>query len=333
VQEAEEGRAVALATAAYFEERSDWVSFSAALNGYTVLSYRIGADRDALEASRRQLSTPDLPLVERADAVQLMAATLLNLGHYSRCIEVVREMLVGLRPSEPVVHLDAAIALAMWALLHSRRWSAISDFMSALEDIWEQIQHGVGANTHVAGSYICVLHIALAREDTSAASAAISVLERCFSSEQVNACALLAAYRGDDPRHLNFELSNEEWTIPILMFLSDRGIPAPHMLLARLRDLISTLPIDQLIQMVEIAEALAQEDDVRLLVAIEEAEAHGLISQAARMRLVLAQRIGDLVQLERARLMLEHLGDRQFLRRLEEVRVELMSKADPRLTF
>ena len=83
--------------------------------------------------------------------------------------------------------------------------------------------------------------------------------------------------------------------------------------------------------MVEIAEALAQEDDVRLLVAIEEAEAHGLISQAARVRLVLAQRTGDLVQLERTRLMLEQLGDRQFLRRLEEVRVELMAKVDPRL--
>jgi len=87
--------------------------------------------------------------------------------------------------------------------------------------------------------------------------------------------------------------------------------------------LISSLPIDQLIRLVEIAEALAQEDDARLSMAIEEAEAHGLIAQAARLRIVLAQRTGDLTQLERARPALERLGDRQFLRRLEKVAAAL----------
>jgi hypothetical protein len=124
-----------------------------------------------------------------------------------------------------VVHLDAATAFAAWALLFCGRWSETSEFMPALEDIWEHIQHGVGANTHVAGSYVCVLHMALAREDTPAADAAVSVLERCFSGEQVNARALLAAYREDDPRHLNFDPSSDEWTIPILVFLNDRGYP------------------------------------------------------------------------------------------------------------
>jgi class 3 adenylate cyclase len=332
-QEAEEGRAVALTTAAHFEERKDWVSFSAALNGYIVLSYKVGADHDALEVSRRRPSVSDLPLFERADALQLMAATLFNLGNLSRCIEVVQEELVQLRPGEPLVHLDAAIAFAAWALLYSGRWSEISDFMPALEDIWEQIQHGVGANTHMTGSYICVLHIALAREDLTAADIAVSVLEQCFSSEQVNARALLAAYCENDPRHLTFDPSSDEWTIPIMMFLSDRGIAAPRELIARLRALISSLPIDQLIRLVEIAEALAQEDDARLSMAIEEAEAHGLIAHAARMRIVLAGRTGDRTQLERARPVLERLGDRQFLRRLEQVAIELVAKADSRLIF
>ncbi len=145
------------------------------------------------------------------------------------------------------------------------------------------------------------------------------MLEQCFSSEQVNARALLAAYCEDDPRHLNFDPSSDEWTIPIMMFLSDRGIVAPRELITRLRALISSLPIDQLIRMIEIAEALAQEDDVRLSVAIEEAEAHGLVAHAARMRLVLAQRTGDRTQLARARPILERLEDRRFLHRLEEV--------------
>ena len=146
------------------------------------------------------------------------------------------------------------------------------------------------------------------------------MLEHCFSSKQVNARALLAAYREDDPRYLNYDPSRDEWTIPILMFLTERGIPAPRALIARLRALISSsLPIDHWIRLVEVAEALAGEDDARLSVTIEETEDHGMIAQAARLRIVLAQRTGDRTQLERARPMLEQIGDRQFLRRLEEV--------------
>jgi hypothetical protein len=107
------------------------------------------------------------------------------------------------------------------------------------------------------------------------------------------------------------------------MFLNDRGIPAPRVLIARVRALISSLPISPWIRLVGIAEALAQEDDARLLVAIEEAEAHGLLAHAARMRLALAQSTADLTQLERARPVLERLGDRQFLRRLEKAAEEL----------
>jgi hypothetical protein len=191
---------VALATAAYFEEQSDWVPFSAALNGYTVLSYRVGADHDALEASRSRLGVSDLPLIERADALQLLASTLFNLGHYSRC---------------------------------------------------------------------------------------------------------------------------NEWMIPILQFLTDRGIPAPRVLIARLRALLSFLPINYWIRLVNISEALASGDDARLLIAIDEAEAHDLIAPAARLRVVLAQRTGDRIQLERARPVPERLRDRQFLHRLEEVAAAL----------
>ena len=175
----------------------------------------------------------------------------------------------------------------------------------------------------MAGSYVCVLHIALAREDSAAADAAVSVLEQCFSSEQVNARALLAAYREDDSRHLDFEPTSDEWTMPILMFLTDRGIPAPRVLIARLRALHSTLPIDMWIYLLEIAEALEDSDLVGLTRAIDEAEDHSMIAQVARLRIVLAERTGDRTQLERARLMLEQHGDRQFLRRLEEVAAAL----------
>lgn len=57
--------------------------------------------------------------------------------------------------------------------------------------------------------------------------------------------------------------------------------------------------------------------------SLRNAEAHDLIPHAARMRVVLAQRTGDRTQLKRARSILEQLGDRQFLRRLEGVAVSL----------
>ena len=117
------------------------------------------------------------------------------------------------------------------------------------------------------------------------------------------------------------------------MFLTDRGISAPPALIARLGILLNVLPIDHLIRLVATAEALVSEENERLSAAVEEEESHGLIAQATRMRIVLAQRTGDRSQLERARPMLERIGDRQFLRRLEKVTIELNTKADPRLTF
>jgi hypothetical protein len=50
-----------------------------------------------------------------------------------------------------------------------------------------------------------------------------------------------------------------------------------------------------------------------------------MIAQTARLRIVLAQRTGDKAQIERARHVLEQMGDRQFLRRLEDVAAALVN--------
>jgi hypothetical protein len=68
-----------------------------------------------------------------------------------------------------------------------------------------------------------------------------------------------------------------------------------------------------------VATALHAEDWPRLDAAIAEAEASGLIPFAAHMRIVLAKRTHDAALLELARPVLEKLGDRLFLRKLEEV--------------
>jgi hypothetical protein len=102
------------------------------------------------------------------------------------------------------------------------------------------------------------------------------------------------------------------------MFLSEHGVPASRAVLTRV-PFNALGKADQAMRCVEIAEALLASDLARLATAIDEAEAHGLIVHAARMRIVLAQRSGEQAPLSRARPVLERLGDRQFLRRLEEV--------------
>jgi hypothetical protein len=218
--------------------------------------------------------------------------------------------------------LGNSIVVSTIKTLHSSgRWSEISDLMPMLEHIWEEAQHDAGLAISVAEGYFSVLDIALAREDRAAADEAALVLERCLRVEEVNARALLAAYREDDPGLLNIAFSSQEWIVPSLVFLSEYGVDAPRTLISQVR----SWPwlSDVVMQYVEIAEALEASDLARLATAIDEAETHDLIPHAARMRIVLAQRTGDRTQLERARPALERLGDHRSLHRLEEVAVVL----------
>ncbi|MGI8825633.1 MAG: hypothetical protein ACR2JC_08305 [Chloroflexota bacterium] len=108
-----------------------------------------------------------------------------------------------------------------------------------------------------------------------------------------------------------------------LMFLAERGTRAGADLLATGIAHASTEQIDVLIRSVEIAQALAAKDPERLAGYIDAVEHHGLISDAARMRIVLAQMTNDPAPLTQARPVLERLRDRQFLRHLEEVATSL----------
>jgi class 3 adenylate cyclase len=77
------------------------------------------------------------------------------------------------------------------------------------------------------------------------------------------------------------------------------------------------------IRFAEIPHALAARNAAGLAQAIDEAERHGLVPHAARMRIVLAEMTRDPAPLEQARPVLERLEDRQYNRRLEEVAASL----------
>jgi hypothetical protein len=182
----------------------------------------------------------------------------------------------------------------------------------------------------VRWSYLYVLHLATAREDRALAEEAARAIERVHEGQDIPLSrvflSLVAAYRQDDPHLLDLDPADYQIASPVegvLSFASEHGALTPRPLLEHLREQFQTLKINNALGCVRVAEALASGDDARLTVAIEEAEADQLISHAARMRIVLAQRTGDHAHLARARTVLERIGDRQFLRRLEEVQVAL----------
>jgi hypothetical protein len=100
-------------------------------------------------------------------------------------------------------------------------------------------------------------------------------------------------------------------------------VPIPEALLAAVPQAREVGPADALIWCVQIAEALGARNSTRLSRAIVDAEQHGLVPHAARMRIVLAEMSRDPGPLDQARDVLEGLGDRQFLRRLEDVAAAL----------
>jgi class 3 adenylate cyclase/tetratricopeptide (TPR) repeat protein len=319
-EEADQEREVALAAAAHFEGRADWVSLSEALDAYCTLSWGLGDWDEMLAVARRGLSVPDLPANERGRWVFNMATSYLGQGDYARCIEIVREVLAHLRPGESLLPLAFAVQRAFHALYLTGRWPEIDELMPIFKEIQEQVhQQGVGTVGEVVDlNTLCLFNIALAHEDREAFDAARSVLEAYCAGGDVNLSALLAAYHEDDAHHLEFEPVDGRWIVWILMFLNEHGVAASRTVLARVASSVFGRA-DSTIRCVEIAEALATSDLARLERAIDEAEAHGLVPHAARMRLVLAQQTGDRTQLNRARPVLERLGDRRSLHRLQEI--------------
>jgi hypothetical protein len=323
-EDASAARTVALAAAAYFETHADWESFSAVLDAYSGLSLLHGAFAEVIEVARRRLGAPDLSAMERGDAFGNVAHAMFNLGDYGRCLATMREALAQVRPGETLETYSVLFDFAAHSAWLSGRWDEVDALLEVVE--------GLPGKEMLPRVYLAALFVALAREDESAASGAATMVERLAGSELgADAAhvavvrALLQAYRRDDPTLVALDPAHRRqydtsftahfcisWA---LMFLCERGVTAPDVLL----DWDRAMPVTRL----AIAEALAAADDARLAAAIDDAEAHGLAPHAARMRVVLARRTGDRTQLERARPVLERLGDRQFLRRLADVEAAL----------
>jgi hypothetical protein len=326
--EAAEGTVVGLAAADYFEARADWRSFSEALDGYCSTAFLTGDHRQVIAACERRLVAPELTPFERGDALHMMSDSYLNLGEYDRCIGIMREAVEHVRPGESAAPFGQGLSFAAFAAFVSGRWSEMPELLSALSGA--VLQHEAMA-LHFMPGHLGALHIAMARADRAGADAAEAVLERVIKPmewTQRSVRSLVAAYREDDPGRLELDLLPPEGRIyasrsyllaAMFMFMTERGIAPPEPFIAAGAASAQSSRVDVLMRSVAIAQVLAAGDVTRLKEAIGAAERHGLIPHAARMGIVLAQLTGDSSFLAQVRPTLERLGDRQFLRRLEEV--------------
>jgi class 3 adenylate cyclase len=326
-EEFERERDVCAAAVAHFERRADWPSLYQALDGYAGYAQVLGAHEEALAATRRSLQWPNIPWWAHAGALGMIGAAYIYLPDYDACLRVAREALAQVRPGDPVSPLAQVISLAVYAAHLSGRWSELEWLGEAQAQIWEEAQRSPGFSSDMLfGGALVMLEVALAREERAAADAAAALMERMLNPSHPHTPGLrsmIAAYLADDPDRLDLEAVARapDYAGSCLTLFVERGLPAPEWLIQRVREEGGDRRHSTLLA--ELADALNSGDAARLTAAIEAAEAGRHIPTAARMRIALAQRTGDGSQLEQALPVLERLGDRQFLRRLEEVQAAL----------
>jgi len=315
------GREASRAAANYFEAQANWTALSEALDIYISLSMALARHADALEAAQRRLAIPDLPAAERGDAVSTVVRGYFNTGDYERCVAAARAALQQVRPGESALHLGLAVSMAATAAWYGGHWDELAPFLDAARDAWDQSEHEIGRGWLMC--HFIALTVAMAREDQTTADTALAALDTLVAKERTDEFRrLIASYRTDEADKLLGEVAH--WTQDTrypetLMFLSERAIRTPRELLSAAAAEANAEQVPFPLLCLTIAEALSADDDARLATALEEAERGGMVAHVARMRIIVAQRCCDLAQLERARPVLQRLGDRQFLRRLEEV--------------
>ncbi|MGH2507865.1 MAG: hypothetical protein ACRDHZ_10760, partial [Ktedonobacteraceae bacterium] len=304
----------------YFEQRQDWEILSEILDGHSSLQFRCGETSEAKVTIQRRLQLTGLSFNERADATSSLTAIALLSGDYAASINTIEAVFDNIRPGEPLEVFVNALNGPMWALYLTGRWSEDSKLRRALDEIWRRMQ-GIEGDM-VIGSYLALLMIALAREDQAEFAVIDAILRQArpeFREKEV--LPFVAMYRDGDFSHFEAGRRGSDVAGVQMMFFSEHEQYPPDEVMQHGNYYADDLTL----RASNIAQALMANDNAALARAIDEAEEHELIVHAARMRIVLAKRTNDLSQLERARAVLERLGDRLFLRKLHEVEAMLQT--------
>jgi hypothetical protein len=319
-------QATALQAAAVFERAENWEACSEALDAATGPAMLLGRWDEAVQLAQRRLALPNLPPVERGDAQYVLLWSYMTTGEYERCLSIGRDLLDSSALSGSTTYVAGTFIFFALSAVLTGRWSALDEIKPLLA---EALDASGSAATWLVDIYILLLVVALARESRAEIDAANAALGRLLGHKGAEVRrSIAAAYAQDDPSLIDVDVIVEQ-RVPgaahlALLLYNERGVAVPEPFLEYLRDIRNPVDtVDALPPSIDIAEAIAARDHEMLARAIEEAERRQLVPHAARMRVVLAEMSGDPAPLERARPVLEQLGDRQFLRRLTEVAATL----------
>jgi hypothetical protein len=295
---------------------------SAALDGYAANSVDLGLWNDVIEAATRRLAAPQLHAQERKDALHVMALGYWHQSDFDAALRITREAIAAIRPGDPITHLELVLWDGVMAAYRSGRWADLEALMPVAHEIREQVAGAAAPG--LVQTYVFWLMIAMARDDWASADAALAAVRQLTQlGVRSGLAAVSEALREDDPSLLDFgpEALTHEVAF-ILWVLNERGLAPADAVIdyaeSRLQGEASTFAFR-----VEVARAIRDRDPERLAAAIAEVDARRWVPDGARLRIVLAEMTGDPAPLEQARPVLERVGDRQFLRRLEEVAASL----------
>ena len=307
---------LAVEVASYFEEHQNWEALSEILDGYLSLQFRCGENKEASITIQRRLALIGLSFSERMDAISSITQVAILNGEYAAGAQLMGDALDSLRPGDPFESLGNAIGIVIWMKYLTGRWSEVSRFRQAVDEIWKRTRDIEGAGLPLMSGYIALLMIAVSREDQMGIESLEEMVRQVRPEFQEKAVLpLVACYRDGDFSQLDIGKRGSDIAGLYMMFFSEHEQCSP----AAVMQLGTYYADDMTLRASNVARALAANDNAALAQAIDEAEEHQLIVHAAHMRIVLAKRTGDRSQLELARPILERLEDRLFLRKLHEV--------------
>jgi class 3 adenylate cyclase/tetratricopeptide (TPR) repeat protein len=303
----------------YFEQQGNQEALSEALHGYSELSMLLGKVQDAFETAQRRLTIPNLPEKEWANAVNMIATQYLYDGDFENCINYAHKIFSQLKPGQPIANLYRVATRLAAAAFFVGRWEEAEKVRPQLDEIRELIHYDEFAVADLSDGYIALLWVALAREDRPRIDEIASLIRKDAVPLGADFLHTFEAQVLDDlhtlPEH--GVRGNDSLFIPCFLFLLEHGKPIYPELAKLIREAASMYKMYRVLG--DISLALEQDDNNLLAQAIDRAEANQFVVHAARMRIVLAQRIGDRSPLENARSVLQRLSDHMHLRKLEEV--------------
>ncbi|GCE15975.1 adenylate/guanylate cyclase domain-containing protein [Tengunoibacter tsumagoiensis] len=322
----QEKRELARQAVDYFERVSSWEALSEALDAYGCLSTLLDDLPEALEAQQRRLTIPNLPIGEWEDVVSSVSYCFLVMGRYHDCLTHARQTFANLKPDQPLARLGRVTSDAARAAYFCGEWDELEQLASTLDEIYECMRYDQSVQSQLVQGYHALLLLALARENHDQIPVLTAKIQASAPMLGTHLIDYLAALVQEDVKLFSFDASSymgEKFSIALLLFFNEHRQPLPAETLAKFN-----LSNEGNRSLKEIAMAIQANDNLRLACAIDAVEAASLVPHAARMRVVLAEQNGDMHQLQLARPVLEHLGDRQFLRRLKAVIEKSVAQRD-----